>query len=93
MASQERREKGEPSTPIAKYTVQVASLEEKSKAEKVIRDLVKRGYSAHVYEARVKGKTYYRVRCGQFATRTAAEKYARRLSREAGMKGFVSRIE
>jgi cell division septation protein DedD len=93
MASLERKERGEPSAPKAKYTVQLASLEEKSKAEKVIRDLVQGGYPAYFYRAKVKGKTYYRVRCGKFSTRTAAEKYARKLGKEAGIKGFVSRIE
>jgi cell division septation protein DedD len=79
--------------PKAKYTVQLASLEKKSKAGEMIRDLVQRGYPAYFYEAKVKGKTYYRVRCGKFPTRTAAEKYAWKLGKEAGIKGFVSRIE
>jgi cell division septation protein DedD len=81
------------SAPKAKYTVQLASLEEKSKAGEMIRGLVQRGYPAYFYEAKVKGKTYYRVRCGKFPTRTAAEEYARKLGKEAGIKGFVSRIE
>lgn len=81
------------SAPKAKYTVQLASLEDKSKAGEMIRGLVQRGYPAYFYEAKVKGKTYYRVRCGKFLTRTAAEKYAWKLGKEAGIKGFVSRIE
>ena len=86
-------EKSQVPAPKAKYTVQLASLEEKSKAGEMIRGLVQRGYPAYFYEAKVKGKTYYRVRCGKFPTRTAAEKYAWKLGKEAGIKGFVSRIE
>jgi cell division septation protein DedD len=89
----ERKERLEPSAVKAKYTVQLASLEEKNKAEKLISDLVQRGYPAYSYEAKVRGKTYYRVRCGRFPGRKAAEDYARKLGREAGIKGFVSRIE
>jgi cell division septation protein DedD len=88
-----KKERREPSAPKAKYTVQLASLDEKNKAERFISDLVQRGYSAYFYEAKVKGKTYYRVRCGTFPNRKAAEDYARKLRKEAGMKGFVSRIE
>ncbi len=76
-----------------KYTVQLASLDEKNKAEKFIGDLIQRGYPAYFYEAKVKGKTYYRVRCGTFPSRKAAEDYARKLGKQAGIKGFVSRIE
>ena len=83
----------ESAAPVEKYTVQLASLEDKNKAKKFINDLLQRGYPAYFYEAKVKGKTYYRVRCGKFPSRKTAEDYARKLRREAGMKGFVSRIE
>ena len=89
----EKKESGKSSAPEAKYTVQLASLDEKNKAEKFIDDLAQRGYPAYFYEAKVKGKTYYRVRCGKFPTRKAAEDYARKLANQAGIKGFVSRIE
>lgn len=89
----EKKERGKSSAPKTKYTVQLASLDEKNKAEKFIGDLVQRGYPAYFYEAKVKGKTYYRVRCGTFPSRKAAEDYARKLGKQAGIKGFVSRIE
>ncbi len=93
VASPERKESPEPSVPKGKYTVQLASLDEKSKAEKLIGDLAQRGYPAYCHEAKVKGKTYYRVRSGRFPSRKAAENYARKLEKGAGIKGFVSRIE
>ena len=76
-----------------KFTVQLASLGDREKAEKMINRLIARGYDAYYYEAEVKGKTYFRVRCGRFVTREEAGNYAGRLAREAGVKGFVSRIE
>ena len=83
----------QPPAIKGKYTVQLASLDDKNKAQKFINDLVQRGYPAYFYEAKVKGKTYYRVRCGKFPSRKTAEDYASKLRKEAGMKGFVSRIE
>ncbi|UCF56795.1 MAG: SPOR domain-containing protein [Deltaproteobacteria bacterium] len=82
-----------PRISEAQYTVQLASLGEKNKAENLINDLVGRGYPAYYYEVKVKGKTYYRVRCGRFLSRKAAGDYAEKLLNEAGLKGFVSRIE
>ena len=93
VASPERKEGAETSVLKGKYTVQLASFDEKNNAEKLIHDLAQRGYQAYSHEAKVKGKTYYRVRCGAFPSRKAAEDYAWKLGREAGIKGFVSRIE
>lgn len=76
-----------------RYTVQVASLGEKERAEAMIKGLIGRGYEAFFYEAVVGGKTYYRVRCGKFMTREEAGEHARKLAKEAGLKGFVSRME
>ena len=82
-----------PRIADAQYTVQLASFGEKSRAEKMINDLVGRGYLAYYYEGKVKGKTYHRVRCGIFPRRKAAEDYAEKLLREEGIKGLVIRIE
>jgi cell division septation protein DedD len=75
------------------YTVQLASLGEKVRANAVIQRLRDQGYEAYVTEAVVGGKVYYRVRCGHFLTREEAGQHARKLAKEAGFKGFVSRIE
>ncbi|MEJ2725574.1 MAG: SPOR domain-containing protein, partial [Deltaproteobacteria bacterium] len=75
------------------YTVQLASMGEKVRADAVIKDLRDRGYEAYMTEAVVGGKVYYRVRCGRFMTQEEAGKHARKLAREAGLKGLVSRIE
>ena len=58
----------------------------------MINDLVARGYPAFYYKIKVDGMTYYRVRCGVFDNRGEATEYAKKLQDNAGMKGFVSRI-
>ncbi|MFH1488719.1 MAG: SPOR domain-containing protein [Pseudomonadota bacterium] len=83
---------GEPGNEM-RYTVQIASVADKEKAEGLIARLVKQGYPAYYYEVEVKGKTYYRIRCGRFIERPEAADYAKKLEKEAGIKGFVSRLE
>jgi cell division septation protein DedD len=83
----------EPSFSGIQYTVQIASLGEKERAEKLINRLIDRGYQAYYYKVKVNEKTYYRVRCGRFADRADAGDYARKLADKEGIKGFVSRLE
>ena len=75
------------------YTVQIASLGEKIKAEGLISRLIDHGFDAYYYEAVVDGKTYYRVRCGKFGTREEAELYSLRIENQEGIEGFVSKLE
>ena len=75
------------------YTVQIASLKEKIKAEKLIKHLTDRGYPAYYYEVEVNGKSYYRIRCGRFENRKEAENYAISLERDQGIEGFVSKLD
>jgi cell division protein FtsN len=75
------------------YTLQLASLERKSQAEKYTNSLLDRGYPAYFYEADIKGKTYYRVRCGLFKTRKEAQAFATQLAEEENIKGYVTRVE
>jgi len=87
------KSKPEPLTSGIQYTVQIASLGEKERAEKLINRLIDRGYNAYYYKVKVNGKIYYRVRCGRFADRAVAGDYARKLADKEGIKGFVSRLE
>jgi len=90
---------GAPGLPAAPpegkgvYTVQLASLEERAKAEIMVRDLLYKGHDAYSYEVRMRGKTYHRVRCGRFATRAEADKYAESLFRTTNIRGLVIRFE
>ena len=88
-------QKKKPELPIPEthYTVQLASLGDKIGAEKFIKKLIAQGYPAYSYEVRVKDKTYYRIRCGRFMSRKEAKGYARKLKREEGHEGFVSKLE
>jgi cell division septation protein DedD len=89
----EKKEEYKPSTAQDLYTVQIASIGDKEKAGKMIKDLNDQGYDAYFYEVDVKGNRYYRIRCGKFSSREEALNYSQRLEKEAGLKGFVSRIE
>lgn len=75
------------------YTVQIASTQDKEKAEKLVIDLIGQGYDAYSYEADLNGKVYYRVRCGRFSSRQEASDYGQTIEKKTGLKGFVSRIE
>lgn len=79
--------------PEVQYTVQLASLTDKNIAEEMVNRLMDRGYPAYFYEVKLKGRTYYRVRCRKFLNRKDAEKYVYKLEREEGIKGFVTRLE
>ncbi len=82
-----------PNPGKGRYTIQLASLELASQAEKMSNRLVKRGFPAYFYDVEVKGKTYYRVRCGRFGTRKEALDFVKKLKSEAGINGFVTRAE
>jgi len=81
-----------PKIAEAQYTVQLASLGEEAKAHEMVEDLEKSGYPAYIHEREVKGKTYYRVNCGIFTRKGAAENYAEELSKKEGISGLVMRL-
>jgi cell division septation protein DedD len=76
-----------------RYVIQVAALDEKPKAEDMVRKLYGRGVDAYLQETVVKGKTYYRVRCGKFVTKEEANDYAQKLPKEVGTNWRVVHIE
>jgi septal ring-binding cell division protein DamX len=75
------------------YTVQLASLESRSKAANLVNRLLDKGYPAYYHEASVKGKTYYRIRCGKFSSEKEAEEISSLLSKQEGLKGLILRVE
>jgi cell division septation protein DedD len=76
-----------------RYVIQIAALDEKAKAEDMVRKLSERGADAYLQETVVKGKTYYRVRCGKFVTKEEAGNYALTLPKEAGTSWRVVKVE
>ena len=75
------------------YTLQLASMEDRQKAESLMRRLADLDYPVYLYQAKVNGKQYYRVRCGRFREREEARDFARKLAKETKLKGFVSTLE
>jgi len=76
-----------------KYAIQIAALDEKTKAQEMVRKLSGRGLEAYLQETVVKGKTFYRVRCGKFVTKEEANTYARNLPKEAGTTWRIVNVE
>jgi len=75
------------------FTIQVASIAELASAEKTVRQLIEKGFDAYYYDTIIKGKKYYRVRCGKFSDRAEAQKYSLRLKEKTGLKGYVTDTE
>ena len=73
------------------YTVQVASLDSESKAVKMADQLKSGGYPAYVHKGNVKGKTYYRVKCGRFKDKKEAGDFKSLLYQKEKIKGFVTK--
>lgn len=76
-----------------RYVIQIAALDEKSKAEDMVRKLSEGGVEAYLQETVVKGKTFYRVRCGKFLTKEEANTYGQKLPKEAGTRWRVVNVE
>ncbi len=74
---------------VGKFTVQVASYPEESVAQKMASDLKDKGYSAFYIPANIKGKTYYRVSVGQFATQKEAQAYRSEFMGKAKMTSAI----
>lgn len=64
----ERKESGKS------WTVQVNAFPDEKSAKTWVDRLKNKGYNAYVAEVNIKGKTWYRVRVGQYSTREEAKK-------------------
>lgn len=60
---------------VGKFTVQVAAFGSEGEAKKKAEQLKEQGYSSFYLPASVKGKTWYRVNVGLFATEKEAKDY------------------
>lgn len=77
----------------ARFTVQVAAYTDEAEAKKMATDLKGQGYSAFYVPTLVKGKTYYRVSVGQFATQQEASLFKAELVEKAKVgSAFVQKI-
>jgi cell division septation protein DedD len=75
------------------YTVQLASLEDKEKAEGMVSRLKTGGFDAYFYEVKIKGKTFYRIRSGKFKSKEEAGIHAKKVADKAGINGIVSKFD
>ncbi|MFO7602016.1 MAG: SPOR domain-containing protein [Candidatus Desulfacyla sp.] len=88
-----KQEPVKPPGPAVKYVVQVASLETEAKATNMVNRLTRKGYPAYFYKVFVKGREYFRVRCGTFKSEAEAVKTNKRLAEEEKLTGFVQKVE
>jgi len=82
-----------PSEASGQYTLQIASLDNELKAANLAERLNNRGHPAYYYKVNVKGKTYYRVRCGIFNNKKEANDFQRLIAKQERIKGFITKSE
>jgi len=71
------------------YTVQIASVKELKSADKLVGDLVKKGYPAYRASGEVQGKgIWHRIRIGEFRERSEAEGLLASLGKDK-IKGII----
>ncbi len=71
------------------YTIQVAAVKDMKSAEKLMSDLVKKGYQTYISSGEVPGKgTWHRVRIGGFRERSEAENILSDLGKDK-IKGII----
>jgi len=87
------REEGKDSKALTKYIVQVASLDSETKATGMVNRLIGQGYPAYSYKVFIKGRRYYRVRCGMFKTKEEAINIKKRLAKNEKLDGLVRKVK
>jgi cell division septation protein DedD len=74
-----------------RYTLQIASYQEKEIAEEDVKKMKQKGYAAFIVSSELPGKgTWYRVRLGSFSSKTAAEKLQKELRTKAGISPYIT---
>ncbi len=74
---------------VGKFTVQVASFGTEDEAKKRANELKEKGYSAFYVPAQVKGKSWYRVSVGLFATENEAKDYKKEFSSKSKIESAI----
>ncbi|MFC1883587.1 SPOR domain-containing protein, partial [Thermodesulfobacteriota bacterium] len=76
---------------VGTFSVQVASLGNRSHAQKLIERLKVKGHPAFINKVAIGGKTYYRVHCGPFGSRQEAFAFKTKLAAKEKMDGIISK--
>jgi len=79
------------SASLSSWVIQVASLQERSRAYALVQDLRAKGFPAYLEEAEVKQKRWHRVRVGPEVERKQIESMAASLEAKTGLKGQIQR--
>lgn len=87
------REEGKGSKALTKYIVQVASLDSEAKATEMVNRLIGQGYPAYSYKVFIKGRRYYRVRCGMFKSKEEAINIKKRLAKNEKLDALVRKVK
>lgn len=74
---------------VGKFTLQVAAFNSEDEAKKRAEDLKTKGYSAFYVPANVKGKTWYRVSVGLFATEKEAKDYREEFANKSKIESTI----
>ncbi len=72
LAKLEKKSDDKPPEKRAKYTLQLSSFQDKGEAEAYLATVKSNGFSPYITEAEVDGKTYYRIRLGNYRSVDAA---------------------
>ncbi|MFQ6077652.1 MAG: SPOR domain-containing protein [Thermodesulfobacteriota bacterium] len=79
--------------PIGRFTVNIGSFRERTRAERLMNELKAKGYKAFVAEATIPQKgTWYRVSLGRFPSRKEAQTFARAVKEKEGIDFFVREL-
>ncbi|NOY88776.1 MAG: SPOR domain-containing protein [FCB group bacterium] len=83
-----------PSQPAGEgYTVQVASCENQTYAEYLVKTYTERGYQPYVSTVTIDGQTYYRVRIGVFDNLNEAKALQSELSDKYSVNSWIDKTE
>ncbi len=94
-ASKQQQTKKEPaptasSTTLVRYTLQLASYQDKETADSDVKKMKKRGYAAFIVSAELPGKgMWHRVRLGSFSNKASAEKLQKEIRTKEGLSPIV----
>jgi len=91
--SQVQTAKATPAAPVTakvRYTLQLASYQDKSMAENDVKKMKQQGFAAFVVSADVPGKgLWHRVRLGSFISKADAEKLQKELNSKTGLSPII----
>lgn len=81
-----------PARAVSAWVIQAGSFSSRANADKLVRQLRAKSFSAFVAQATVRGKLVFRVRIGPETSRREAEKTLARLNRKLGARGIHGTI-